>query len=214
MLCTLKLRVHLFFRADSISEVTTPESNKLISLVVIYKHCRELGGSWSSTICGLATQKSKHLLVQRLLDLGRSFSTRRGQALHINMGSMNHELQFLQSNRFPEELENSETQALRKERQISRKILVFASTVAVTGIICLVIGIALLRMNESQSNDDSFSATLRPDGNTRLENDDCAIKTLASRNFTESCSYSQEFKESGKTRVALVILISSVSSSI
>ena len=113
------------------------------------------------------------------------------------MGSMNHELQFLQSNRFPEDLETSESHALRKERLISRKILIFASTVAVTGIVCLVVGIALLRMNRAQ-NDDAFSASLRPDDTTGTEKDDQSTEPKTSRNYTESCSYSREFKTSGR----------------
>lgn len=109
------------------------------------------------------------------------------------MGSMNHELQFLRGNHFPEDLEHSEDPALRKERQISRKILVFASTVAVMGIVCLVIGIALLRMNRS----DKTNSTLSPDDNSDLECEGRSIVTPKTRNFTDSCSYSTEFKTSG-----------------
>lgn len=115
------------------------------------------------------------------------------------MGSMNHELQFLRpgSNHFPEESENSEDQALRKERQISRKILVFASTVAVMGIVCLIIGIALLRINRS---DETYSS-LSPDNNSDRECDEHSIITSKTRNFTESCSYSTEFKKSGTRKL-------------
>ena len=122
------------------------------------------------------------------------------------MGSLNHELQFLQGNRFPEDMETAETQALRKERQISRKILVFASTVAVTGIVCLVIGIALLRMNRSQNADDAFSATISPDDHTHKK-DDRSIEPPRIRNFTESCSYSLEFKKSGKAKINSLLCI-------
>ena len=109
------------------------------------------------------------------------------------MSSMNHELQFLRGNHFPENLEHSEDPALRKERQISRKILVFASTVAVMGIVCLVIGIALLRMDRS----DKTNSTLSPDDNNEVECEGKSIITPKTRNFTDSCSYSTEFKESG-----------------
>ena len=109
------------------------------------------------------------------------------------MGSMNHELQFLRGNRFPEDLEHSGDPALRKERQISRKILVFASTVAVVGIVCLVIGIALLRMNRS----DKMNSTLGPDDHSELECEGKSVIPSKTRNFTDSCSYSTEFKKSG-----------------
>jgi len=109
------------------------------------------------------------------------------------MGSMNHELQFLRGNHFPEDLEHSGDPALRKERQISRKILVFASTVAVMGIVCLVIGIALIRMDRS----DKTNSTLRPDNNNELECEEKSVIPPTTRNFTDSCSYSTEFKTSG-----------------
>lgn len=115
------------------------------------------------------------------------------------MGSMNHELQFLQSNRYSEQSDTSESHALRKERLISRKILIFASTVALTGIVCLVVGIVLLRINRAQ-NDDALSASLNPDDTTGTEKDDRATEAKTSRNYTESCSYSLEFKKSGTQR--------------
>ena len=118
------------------------------------------------------------------------------------MGSLNHELQFLQGNRFSEDLETSQSHAaLRKERQISRKILIFASTVAVTGIVCLVIGIALLRMNARAQGDEAFSANRKPDETRNgIENGDRSIDATTSKNFTEICSYSSEFKKSGMKR--------------
>ena len=119
------------------------------------------------------------------------------------MGSLNHELQFLQGNRFSEDLETSESHALRKERQISRKILIFASTVAVTGIVCLVVGIALLRMNARAEGDEAFSASEKPDDTNGAENGDRTVKPTTSRNFTEICSYSSEFKKSGIKRYKL-----------
>lgn len=107
------------------------------------------------------------------------------------MGSVNHELQFLRNNQFSGDLENSEVQALRKERQISRKILVFACTVAVTGFVCLVIGIALLRMNRL---DEHIST--KPDNNCASNGGETSVITKTT-NFTQSCSYSEEFKKSG-----------------
>lgn len=113
------------------------------------------------------------------------------------MGSLNHELQLLQGNHFPEDsVGSTETQVLRKEGRISCKLLVFASTVVTTGIICLVVGIAFLRMKESQ-NDNLFSATVSPNETKRPQNNECSIKTSVTPNFTESCSFSREFKESG-----------------
>lgn len=109
---------------------------------------------------------------------------------------MNHELQFLRGGN-PEDMENSEDQAFRKERQISRKLLVFASTVAVMGIVCLIIGIALLRMNRS---DETYSS-LSPDNNSDLECNERSIVTSKTRNFTKSCSYSTEFKKSGTRKL-------------
>lgn len=91
---------------------------------------------------------------------------------------------------------STETQVLRKEGRISRKLLVFAFTVVTTGIICLVVGIAFLRMKESQ-NDNLFSATINPTENARPQNNECSIQTSVTPNFTESCSFSREFKESG-----------------
>lgn len=115
------------------------------------------------------------------------------------MGSVNHELQFLRSNQFSGDLENSEVQALRKERQISRKILVFACTVAVTGFVCLVIGIALLRMNRL---DEHIST--KPDNNCASNGGEKSVITKTT-NFTQSCSYSEEFKKSGTLKVTLVL---------
>lgn len=115
------------------------------------------------------------------------------------MGSVNHELQFLRSNQFSGDLENSEVQALRKERQISRKILVFACTVAVTGFVCLVIGIALLRMNRL---DEHIST--KPDNNCASNGGETSVITKTT-NFTQSCSYSEEFKKSGTLQVTLVL---------
>ena len=115
------------------------------------------------------------------------------------MESVNHELQFLRSNQFPEDLENSQVQVLRKERQISRKILVFASTVAVTGFVCLVIGIALLRMNRLNAY-----TPVNPDNNRGSKEDDPIIKSKTT-NFTQSCSYSEEFKKSGTLKVPLFL---------
>jgi len=51
-------------------------------------------------------------------------------------------------------------------------------------------------MNRSQ-NDNAFSASLNPDDNSRVETDDRSIEPPTARNFTESCSYSLEFKKSG-----------------
>ena len=115
------------------------------------------------------------------------------------MGSMNHELQFLRSNQYSGDLENSEVQALRKERQISRKILVFACTVAVTGFVCLIIGIALLRMNRLDEHTSS-----KPDNNCGSKGSEPNVRTKTT-NFTQSCSYSEEFKKSGTLKVTLVL---------
>ena len=124
-------------------------------------------------------------------------SRREEQTLHSTMGSLNHELQLLQGNHFPEDsVGSTETQVLQKEGRISRKLLVFAFMVVTTGIICLVVGIAFLRMKESQ-NDNLFSATINPTENTRPQNNECSIQTSVTPNFTESCSFSREFKESG-----------------
>ncbi|XP_015772663.1 PREDICTED: uncharacterized protein LOC107350921 [Acropora digitifera] len=111
------------------------------------------------------------------------------------MGSLPYELQFLRGSRLSEDLESSESQALRKERQISRKILIFASSVALIGVICLAVGIALLGMNKT-GNDNSTPATSEPVDSSRVGKDDRSVRKTG-RNFTESCSYSTEFKKSG-----------------
>ena len=111
------------------------------------------------------------------------------------MGSLPYELQFLRGSRLSEDLESSESQALRKERQISRKILIFASSVALIGVICLAVGIALLGMNKT-GDDNSTPATSEPVDSSRVGKDDRSVRKTG-RNFTESCSYSTEFKKSG-----------------
>lgn len=112
------------------------------------------------------------------------------------MGSLPYELQFLRGSRLSEDLESSESQALRKERQISRKILIFASSVALIGVVCLAVGIALLGMNKT-GNDNSTPATSEPAvDSSRVGKDDPSVRKTG-RNFTESCSYSTELKKSG-----------------
>lgn len=112
------------------------------------------------------------------------------------MGSLRHELQFLRGSRFSEDLESSESQALRKERQISRKILIFASTVALTGVVCLIVGIALLGTNKA-SSDVALRGSLPSVDISHVDKNDISTDPTTSRNFTESCSYSREFQKSG-----------------
>ena len=107
------------------------------------------------------------------------------------MGTTHCELECLRNSPNPENYETPTAHILRKQKQISRKILVFASIVALTGVVCLITGIALLRISQSKSAPSTKSKPVE----SNLQSD---VPFEQSANyFSDRCGYSHEFRKSG-----------------